>query len=248
MTREQYETLIRNLRTQDNLCTAHPLYIVQERIVDVGIEPTYAEDNLLWMNIASGDYELYANEKQAVEAFLETLDEEQVCGKKMDLIRLGEEEFLFDYGFAKTGYRIRWEFVSAHLTMAAAQRYIEENQHNCRDRCGLELDGTKREMRVYVESAHRCHELIAVVEALRSGMLVLMENVTEALSEVERLGLVTLHPAVETMQRLMGAAGEALDRQQQRDALVAAAAEAVEVFGEDALEEHAAKLRAEGKL
>jgi hypothetical protein len=252
MTREQYETLVRNLRTQDTAATAHPLYVMQERIVEVGFDPAYSEDELLWIDTTSGDSELYATAKEATEAFFESLDgikieEERACGKRLDLIRLGDEEFLLDHGYEQTGYKIRWEFVSAHLTMAAAQQYIAENSHRCHDSCALELDGTKREMRVYVESAHRCPEMIAVIEALRSGMLVLMENVTEALSEVERLGLVTLHPAVETMQRLMGAAEEALERQQ-RDALVAAAAEAVETFGEDALEEHAAKLRAEGKL
>jgi len=54
-----------------------------------------------------------------------------------------------------------WEFVCAHLTMKAAEKYIELNQHNL------------HESRVYVTSQYRCHEFndfIASAPALIEAM------------------------------------------------------------------------------
>ena len=175
MTNEEYQMLVNNLRTQDNQCTANPLYVVQERIVDVGYDPDYSGDSILWVDTTSGDYTLFKTVEEAAQVLVDEGD--KTAEEAREIVECGDIE---ENGFKATGYKIRWEFVSAHLTMAAARRYIEENSHHCRDRCCLELDGTKKEMRVYVDSAHRCHELIAVVEALKSGELGLFPAAYEA--------------------------------------------------------------------
>ncbi len=51
-------------------------------------------------------------------------------------------------------YRDRWEFITACFTRVAAQRYIDENQHNL------------KEPRIYVYSAHRNLEWRRIRDAL----------------------------------------------------------------------------------
>jgi len=175
MTNEEYQMLVNNLRTQDNQCTQNPLYVVQERIVDVGYDPDYSGDSILWVDTTSGDYTLFKTVEEAAQVLVDEGD--KTAEEAREIVECGDIE---ENGFKATGYKIRWEFVSAHLTMAAARRYIAENSHHCRDRCTLELDGTKREMRVYVDSANRCHELVAIIEALKLGELGLFPAAYEA--------------------------------------------------------------------
>jgi len=57
-------------------------------------------------------------------------------------------------GCERTYFRDRWEFVTACFTRVAAQRYIDENQHNL------------KEPRIYVYSAYRNREWQEIREAL----------------------------------------------------------------------------------
>lgn len=52
-------------------------------------------------------------------------------------------------------YTLRWQFVTAHLTERAAQRYIDENLHNLTN------------PRIFVSSQYRCHEFNELVEILK---------------------------------------------------------------------------------
>src|SRR3989304_1561511 len=57
-------------------------------------------------------------------------------------------------GWSRTAYFDRWDFVQLFFTREAAQRYGERNAHN------LKI------WRIYVDSAHRNHEVQAVREYL----------------------------------------------------------------------------------
>lgn len=49
--------IVDRLRTQDNRCTANPMFCVQRLVRDVGYDPQYADGNTVWINMESGDYE-----------------------------------------------------------------------------------------------------------------------------------------------------------------------------------------------
>lgn len=44
------------LRTQDNQCTANPMFCVQKLVRDVGYDPAYAADTM-WIDMESGDHQ-----------------------------------------------------------------------------------------------------------------------------------------------------------------------------------------------
>ena len=46
-----------NLMTQDNRCTAEPMFCVQEKIRDIGYVAAYADDSTVWIDMESGNYE-----------------------------------------------------------------------------------------------------------------------------------------------------------------------------------------------
>lgn len=57
------------LRTQDNRCTAEPMFCLQIKVRDVGYNPQYADDNTVWIDMQSGDYEEVAPETEGAEEF-----------------------------------------------------------------------------------------------------------------------------------------------------------------------------------
>jgi len=117
------------VRTQDNRITAEPMFCVQQRIRDYGFSVDYT-DNHVWIERDEG------READAEQAAI--LD----AGRKVDGV--------YPEGFVRTGYRDRWEFVTACFTKAGADAYIAANGHNL------------TEPRIYVESGYRNTEWIAV--------------------------------------------------------------------------------------
>ncbi|MCP4489045.1 MAG: hypothetical protein GY820_17290 [Gammaproteobacteria bacterium] len=125
--------LSRELRTQDNLCTADPIYIVQTRNRIFGMDSLYADD---YQWVPSGDWESIMDEPEDDDG--NPLSEEQAE----------------DAGWEKVYYVTEWVFKTAHLTRKAAERYIESYRHNL------------TEPRIYVDSMHRCPEMIRLREIL----------------------------------------------------------------------------------
>ena len=119
------------LRTQDNRATAHPIFLVQQRRRVYGIDPAWG-GACVWLH-CDGDE---AEEDKA--AMLDSIDADDV-----------PDEWKF------TGYVDEWDFVTACLTEAGAQSYIDKNRHNLTD------------PRVYAASGYRNDEVIA----LRSFLL-----------------------------------------------------------------------------
>ena len=56
------------LRTQDNRCTAEPMFCLQIKMRDTGYDPNYASD-IVWIDMQSGDYEEVAPETPGAKAF-----------------------------------------------------------------------------------------------------------------------------------------------------------------------------------
>jgi hypothetical protein len=137
MTEKDLEELIHELKTQDNLATAHPLYVVQEQREIAGMDLKYAE-RWKWH---SEDHE-YCYSDDEIQAAIQVDVEDE----------FGEAVSDCD------------EHVTVHLTMKAAQRYLEENRHNL------------AKPRIFVESQYRCHEWNELVDALKRGELVLAKH------------------------------------------------------------------------
>lgn len=144
--------LAHELRTQDNAYTAHPIYIVQEEEFIYGIDSEYC-DEYHWLFPDDGEVFTVPEDGEGLP-----LDEEQA------------EEF----GYEKVYYHRQWKFKCAHLTLKAAEQYIETQRHNLKN------------PRVYVDSMHRCPEMIAIREFLMGNAV---RRAEEALSQ-----LITTRP------------------------------------------------------
>lgn len=121
-----------NLKTQDNLMTADPLYCVQTRERFYGLATNDA-NNITW---------LYADEGDEVP--------DEVFEELEKYYDDGEPE---PDGYIRTAYVDRWEFVTGCLTMEAANSYIECNRHNMTDpRVYVETMYRNREMILIRES------------------------------------------------------------------------------------------------
>lgn len=140
------------LRTQDNRATAWPLYLVQDEERIYGMDGQWAQEGTgyIWQDYDEpectydSDEELLAHHRDEDECFDhddgDPFSLEDGIDPNSDRITIGSREYERIY------YEKRWKFVSAHLTEAAAEAYIEQNRHNL------------KHPRVYVESQHRCWE------------------------------------------------------------------------------------------
>jgi hypothetical protein len=126
----------KRLKTQDNRCTADPMFCVQILVRDVGYDAAWS-DTRCWLDSAN-EHEIYDDDpdfKGAPE------------GDEWDM----------------TSYRDRWETVMVAFTEEGCKQYLELDGHNVRRRA------FRGEVRIYVESFRRCHEMID----LRNSLLAL---------------------------------------------------------------------------
>lgn len=107
----ELKSIGRRLRTQDNRATAEPIYLVEQRAREYGVDPAYT-DTFIWLG----------------EAASEPVDEEEA--RKLEAaFRSGEQV----EGYRRVGYRERWDFVTVCLTEEAADAFIVANRHNLSD-------------------------------------------------------------------------------------------------------------------
>jgi len=101
-----------DMRNQDNLATACPVFMVQRRRRIYGLDPDYA-DTFVWLS-DDGDYEAEEAEIPALEA---------------EHDRTGADEH---GGFRRLAYVDIWENVQPFFTRHGAARYLVVNGHNLR--------------------------------------------------------------------------------------------------------------------
>lgn len=53
---EELSDIGERIHTQDNMCTAEPMFCLQVKVRDIGYDPAYSDDTM-WVNMRSGDYE-----------------------------------------------------------------------------------------------------------------------------------------------------------------------------------------------
>lgn len=127
------------MRTQDNQCTADPIFMVERKRITTGIDTDYCDgdDQIAWFiedcMIFKGD-----------EGFAELEAGYNCCG-------------MIPRDYTRTGFSYHWEYVQPFFTQSAADAYIKHNGHK--------HDG---ELRVSVESAYRNNEFQVVRDWLMS--------------------------------------------------------------------------------
>ena len=97
------------INTQNNRATSDPIFMVQQEVVQYGLDPDYAED-MVWFD---------TNE------FCEADEEESLKLYENYDIDLEQPD-----GWDLTGKLTSWEVVQPFFTEKAAQRYIDSNKHN----------------------------------------------------------------------------------------------------------------------
>jgi hypothetical protein len=129
------------LRTQDNRCTANPMFIVQQQR-SFGCEP------------GEGDMDVW------LDCDWEEVDEE--TSSKLDELDdafewdLSEDQKTMLESYTKRGIKHYWEFVMAAFTEEGCKEYLRLDGHNL----------TKP--RIYAMSFNRCPEMLAIRETLLS--------------------------------------------------------------------------------
>ncbi len=117
------------LRKQDNRCTDKPMFCVQQKKRQTGLEAAYS-DRRCWYNQSSGEM-IFDDDHEFKEPE-------------------GDDAAEWDLG----GYVDRWETVMVAFTEEGCNEYLRQNGHNL------------KQPRIYVESFHRCPEMIAIREWL----------------------------------------------------------------------------------
>ncbi len=117
------------IKTQDNRITQHPLFGVYNRRCIYGMDSDYWDTDYVIVDRNCTDC-VYETEIEALE------------------------NGVLQEDFVKSYYITVGDFVNAHFTERAAQKYINENRHNLTDPY------------IYVTSLYRCPEMIAIRELL----------------------------------------------------------------------------------
>jgi hypothetical protein len=133
---EKLKAIGKEILSQDNLCTANPIFLVQRRKTIYGMDLDYS-DEVIWL----GD-DCYEFPKEIQKQLTEAWDNNQ------ETVRIdGEDYDLHD--LTRTAKMETWEDIQPFFTNKAALEYIESNAHR---------HGGKDELRVYIECAFRNEE------------------------------------------------------------------------------------------
>ena len=136
MTPSELAALGDKLRTQDNACTAEPLFVVYEAERIYGLDPDYVSDQC-WLRPSEQDGG-------------EETDPDLIA--QLDALRdAGEDSIIDGSEFTLTGYVDRDRFVTLCFTRDGAEDFIVRNKHR-----------HKGALRIDVDSAYRNPELKAI--------------------------------------------------------------------------------------
>lgn len=142
--------------------TACALFTVQQKRIDYGFEPDYAEglavclEDRSWFSPEAYWADLDEDEQAEINC---SLQEERGCNF-LDLTTDDQWEYLGDLDdHTVTGWNKSWEIVNSHFTKEAAEAFIRRKQHDY------------PELRIYVESQYYAWEYEAIKAAILDGTL-----------------------------------------------------------------------------
>lgn len=163
ITKEFFDDFIKRLHYHNrgegvnDHCTASPIFIVQKKEIVTGID---LEHDPLYFWVDDDGSEL--SDEELMEALAELKAEGEYYDEfdiEVDTeVTNGEHTF-----YRKIGYVERWEYVCAHFTKEAAERFVAQKKHDY------------RELRVYVEAQVRCWEFNDIIQGLLDGQIGFIE-------------------------------------------------------------------------
>jgi hypothetical protein len=151
--------IARELKSQDNACTADPIFVVQRCVRTYGFDPAYSSDHNVYVETDDyteiSDFSDYHCARCEVALSKEAFqDLECQCGAYLDLDEMN---------VAHTAYQDHWENVQPFFTRKGAEEYLRANGHNLRG---------KQAPRIFVDSAYRNYEW----QLIRGALLSLLER------------------------------------------------------------------------
>ncbi len=143
--------------------TACALFTVQQKRIDYGFEPDYAEGTVVFLDgstwFSPEEYWADLDEDEQHEIDITVRDRYECSFLELDTD--DQWEFLGELDdHTVTGWNKRWEIVNSHFTKEAAEAFIRRKQHDY------------PELRVYVESQYYAWEFEAIKAAILDGTLV----------------------------------------------------------------------------
>lgn len=134
---------------QDNLATADPVFMVQQRRRVYGFDPVFDDGgHTVWLN--DEGHEVPQDELETM--WKEDSDIDLTTGSTPNTTTLGNwlDARAGDFNLTETAYQDFWDNVQPFFTKIGADQYIQANAHRMTD------------PRVYVESAYRNPEWLAI--------------------------------------------------------------------------------------
>ncbi len=142
---EHIRALAERLRTQDNRCTAAPVFLVQKIVRDLS-DDDHDHDGVAFFCRERADT-INADHWERVEQAYQMGD---------NVVHVDDSRYVIDK-LDRYCFKNRWETVTTCLTEDGAKAYLECNGHNIR---------SYGAPRIYAESLYRNHEMIALREWL----------------------------------------------------------------------------------
>lgn len=167
---KQLVAMAKEIHTQDNEITANPIFMVQRHRRTYGFDPAYS-DNPVWLenddHVEITDFSEYQCPECDKALSRDEFEDEYcaACSRSLEQLHV-----------TKTAYQDTWENVQPFFTRKGAEEYLRINGHN--------LDG-KEKPRIYVESAYRNAEWIAIRKML-ARLNLSEELVDEVIAEEKR--------------------------------------------------------------
>ena len=112
------------VRTQDNLATRNPIFMVQRRRRIYGMNTEWVDD-VAWMS-EDGEYEATGDERMELEEWF---------------IKTGDDEH---NGYHRVGYIDIWENIQPFFTREGAERYLRDNEHNLKPEAQIYVESGYR--------------------------------------------------------------------------------------------------------
>ena len=146
-----------NILTQDNRCTADPIFCIQGRKRIYGMDPSYV-DETVWIDEEGNEIDVAKCRQEAKDLRGQlpvTEDEKAEYAKQYE-----KEDELTDYEWAEkqewtnTAYVDRWETIQMCFTEDGCNRHIKMNQHN--------YARPYKEIRIYVDHLYRNPEMVLI--------------------------------------------------------------------------------------
>lgn len=149
-------------------CTADAIFLVKEEVTVTGIDLDYATTVVY----CDEEGNIYPTLKEAVDSYdddmlIPCIESEMmsIYEKEPDFVNDDTQiiDIIYDnfgWSITKTGSSNEFRYVSTHLTMEAAEAFIQRNKHN------------HKKLVIYVDSRYRSNEFNAIINGLLDGKIV----------------------------------------------------------------------------